>query len=76
MAGQTSGEPGQPEAAPLALLEARGVAVLAAGADPGGHQAVDVHGGAEGVPPVSLGQELELLCRRRTRKKHDFRLRA
>ena len=68
MAGHSPGEPGQSEAAPLALLEARGVAVLAAGADAGGHQAVDVHGGAEGVAPVSLGQELELLCGRRTQR--------
>lgn len=54
-------QPRQPEAALPALLEAGSVAVLAAGADPRRHDAIDVQGGAEGEASVSPRDKLELL---------------
>lgn len=61
VAGDPTGQPAQPEAALPALLEAGGVAVLAARADPGRHHAVNVQGGAEGETSVPLRHKLELL---------------
>lgn len=59
--GDPSGQPGQPEAAPPALLEAGSVTVLAAGADSGHHQTVDVQRRTEGETSVSLRDKLEPL---------------
>lgn len=61
VAGDPAGQPGQPEAALPALLEARSVTVLAAGADPGHRQAVHIQGHTEGEASVSLGDKLEPL---------------
>lgn len=59
--GDPTSQPNQPEAALPALLKARGIAVLAAGTEPGHHDAIKVQGDAERETSVPLRDELELL---------------
>lgn len=61
VAGYPTSQPSQSEAALPALLEARSVAVLTAGTDPGHHDAIDIKGSTEWVTSMSLRQKLELL---------------
>lgn len=69
MTGHPTSQPRQAEAALPALLKARSVAVLAAGADPGHNHAVHIQGDTEGETSVSLRNKLELLWRG---KQHVF----
>lgn len=59
--GDPTGQPNQPKAALPALLKAGSIAVLAAGTEPGRHDATNVQGDAERETSVPLGDKLELL---------------
>lgn len=62
VAGFSSVQPGQSEAAPAALLEARAVSVLTARTDPGGHHPIHKDRSAERETQMSLRCEVKLLC--------------